>query len=134
MAESLRVAGFAQVETYDPFVRHYSAKPHGRFDCLVSFEVLEHSTNPSGTIADMLDFLTDAGFIFLSTLLQPSDIDRVGLNWWYAAPRNAHVSLYSSESLEKLLQPFGFKLVSLDQSYHVLYREMPAFAMPSMTA
>ncbi len=82
----------------------------------------------------MISFLTDSGFIFLSTLLQPEDIDREGLNWWYAAPRNANVSLYSSLSLEKLLQPFGFKLASLDESYHVLYRDIPEFARRSMPA
>ena len=43
--------------------------------------------------------LTDTGIILISTLLQPGDIDSQGLAWWYAAPRNAHVSLYSSASL-----------------------------------
>jgi SAM-dependent methyltransferase len=132
LAELLRAAGFSQVDTYDPFVPRYSAKPSGHFDCVVSFEVLEHSTDPAGTLADMIDFVTGTGFILLSTLLQPTDIDRVGLNWWYAGPRNAHVSLYSSASLEKVVQPFGFKVVSLDQSYHVLYRELPDFASQSI--
>jgi 2-polyprenyl-6-hydroxyphenyl methylase/3-demethylubiquinone-9 3-methyltransferase len=65
----------------------------------------------------------DSGIILLSTLLQPADIDRQGLSWWYAAPRNGHVSLYSATSLEKLAERFGFQIHSLDQSYHVLYRQ-----------
>jgi len=125
LAELLRAAGFPQVDTYDPFVPRYCAKPSGRFDCVISLEVLEHSTLPARTLADMIAFLTDSGFILLGTLLQPSDIDRQGLNWWYAGPRNAHVSLYSKASLEKLAQPLGFKFVSLGESYHVLYREIP---------
>ncbi len=122
LAETLRQAGFPHVETYDPFVPHHSARPAGLFDCVVCFEVLEHSTVPSQTLFDMIDFLTDSGIILLSTLLQPGDIDRHGLAWWYAGPRNAHVSLYSKASLAKVAGDLGFKVDSLDQSYHVLYR------------
>ncbi len=128
LAQLLRAAGFAQVVTFDPFVARYSARPAGRFDCVVSFEVFEHSTDPARTLADMVGFLTDSGFILLSTLFQPSDIDRQGLNWWYASPRNAHISLYTKTSLERLVQPLGFRFLSLDQSYHVVYRELPDFA------
>ena len=73
-------------------------KPADRFDCVVSFEVVEHSTDPARVFADMNDFLTESGLILFSTLLQPADIDHQGLNWWYAAPRNGHVSLYDRES------------------------------------
>src|SRR5207237_2813544 len=107
-------AGFPRAETYDPFVPRYSAKPPDRFDCVVSFEVVEHSTDPARAFADMNDFLTGSGLILFSTLLQPADIDHQGLNWWYAAPRNGHVSLYSRASLEKVVQPFGLKLGSFN--------------------
>jgi len=128
LAELLRAAGFAQVDTYDPFVPRYSARPTHRFDCIVSFEVVEHSTDPVGTFAEMNDLLTDAGLILFSTLLQPPDIDRQGLNWWYAAPRNGHVSLYSRASLEMVVQPFGFQVASFNDNLHVLFREIPDFA------
>ena len=78
LAELLRAAGFSRVDTYDPFVPRYSAKPTGRYDCVVCFEVLEHSTLPARTLADMIDLLTGSGFILLSTLLQPDDIDLHG--------------------------------------------------------
>jgi len=76
LAELLCSAGFTQVNTYDPFVPHHADKPAGRFDCVVSFEVLEHSTDPARSFADMNDSLTDTGLILFSTLLQPADIDR----------------------------------------------------------
>jgi SAM-dependent methyltransferase len=123
LAALLREAGFPNVETYDPFVPRFASKPEGRFDFVICFEMLEHSTDPGRTLADIIACLTDSGIILLSTLLQPADIDRQGLSWWYAAPRNAHVSLYSYTSLEKLVARFGFQLHSLDQSYHVLYRQ-----------
>jgi hypothetical protein len=61
-------------------------------------------------------------------LLQPADIDQQGLNWWYAAPRNAHVSLYTKTSLYNIGQRFGFQLGSFTESYHVFFREVPDFA------
>ena len=128
LAESLHSAGFSQVHTYDPFVPGHADKPAGRFDCVVSFEVVEHSTDPARSFADMNDSLIDPGLILFSTLLQPGDIDRQGLNWWYAGPRNGHVSLYSRASLAKVVRRFGLKLGSFNESMHVLYREIPHFA------
>jgi 2-polyprenyl-6-hydroxyphenyl methylase/3-demethylubiquinone-9 3-methyltransferase len=128
LARRLRADGFDGVETYDPFVPEFSERPSGRFDCVVSFEVVEHSTDPEETFADMGESLDDPGLILFSTLLQPPDIDRHGLNWWYAGPRNGHVSLFSRESLRAIVEPLGFGLASFSDNLHVLYREVPAFA------
>jgi 2-polyprenyl-6-hydroxyphenyl methylase/3-demethylubiquinone-9 3-methyltransferase len=128
LARRLHAAGFPRVETYDPFVPDHSARPDGRFDCVVCFEVVEHSTDPERTFADILEFLDDPGLVVFSTLLQPPDIDRQGLNWWYAGPRNGHVSLYSRDSLIALLDPFGFGIASFNDNIHILYREVPDFA------
>ncbi len=128
LAESLRAAGFSNTETYDPFVPRYSARPSDRFDCVVSFEVLEHSSDPARTIADMNEFLTETGLILFTTLVQPADIDEQGLNWWYAGPRNGHVSLYTRTSLAMLGQHFGFICGSFNDSMHVFFREVPEFA------
>jgi 2-polyprenyl-6-hydroxyphenyl methylase/3-demethylubiquinone-9 3-methyltransferase len=128
LAKSLRAAGFPHAETYDPFTPAHADRPSGTFDCIACFEVLEHSTDPARTIAEMNGFLRDPGLIVLSTMLQPADIDQQGLNWWYAGPRNGHVSLYSRESLERLVAPHDFKLGSFNDGFHVLFREAPAFA------
>jgi 2-polyprenyl-6-hydroxyphenyl methylase/3-demethylubiquinone-9 3-methyltransferase len=128
LAELLRSAGFPWVETYDPFVPRHAARPADRFDCVLSFEVVEHSTDPVKTFADMNSFLEDPGVIIFSTLLQPIDIDLMGLNWWYAGPRNGHVSLYSRVSLQKVADRFGFRLGSFNENWHVLFREAPGFA------
>lgn len=133
LVDCLRDAGFPSVESYDPFVPLHSARPSGRFDCVVCFEVVEHSTDPHRTFADMLDFLADPGVLVFSTLLQPRDIDQQGLNWWYAGPRNGHVSLFSREGLRALIEPFGFACGSFTENLHVLYREVPDFARHFLT-
>lgn len=76
----------------------------------------------------MNEFLDTPGLIVFSTLVQPSDIDAQGLNWWYAGPRNGHVSLYSRMSLAMLGQTFDFKLGSFSDSVHLFFREVPDFA------
>ena len=103
-------------------------RPEGRFDCIVSFEVLEHATDPAHVLAEINDLLEEPGLILFSTLLQPLDIDRLGLNWWYAGPRNGHVSLYSRLSLESLTRPLGLTLRSFSEGLHVAFRGIPAFA------
>ncbi len=128
LAETLRTVGFAHVDTYDPFVPRFRTRPSDRYDCVVCFEVVEHSTDPVSIFADMDALLNDRGMIFFSTLLQPADIDRQGLNWWYAAPRNAHISLHTKTSLHKVGERFGFNLGSFTESYHVFFREIPDFA------
>ena len=128
LAELLRDSGFPQVETYDPFVPRFCQRPAGRFDCVVCFEVVEHATEPARLFADLNDLLTDSGLILLSTLFQPQDIDVQGLNWWYAGPRNGHVSLFSRVSLERLVHPYGLHLASFNDGMHLLFRQIPDFA------
>jgi SAM-dependent methyltransferase len=128
LADLLRAAGFPEVETYDPFVPEFSTRPNGRFDCIVSFEVLEHATNPAQVLEEMNGLLGEPGLILFSTLLQPLDMDRQGLNWWYVGPRNGHVSLYSRTSLESLTRPLGLTLRSFNEGTHVAFRGVPEFA------
>jgi SAM-dependent methyltransferase len=128
LAELLRSIGISNIATYDPFVPRHSVRPRDRFDCVISFEVLEHSTTPAGTIADMNQFLDDPGLIIFSTLVQPAEINEMGLSWWYVGPRNGHVSLYTRTSLAILGQPFGFNLGSFGNSMHVFFRQVPEFA------
>jgi 2-polyprenyl-6-hydroxyphenyl methylase/3-demethylubiquinone-9 3-methyltransferase len=129
LAELLRQAGFADVRTFDPFVPEHAERPQGVFDLLLCFEVMEHTTDPRGTLRDMAALLAPRGLILCSTLLQPADFDSLGLGWWYAGPRNGHVSLYSERSLALLGRSLGLTLASFDSCLHILFRdELPAFA------
>lgn len=100
LAERLRAAGF-NAGSYDPF-HGDSRPPTGTYDLVTAFEVLEHTTTPLETLAEMAGFLRPGGMLLFSTLLQPADIDQVRMNWWYAAPRNGHVSLYTTRALAAL--------------------------------
>jgi 2-polyprenyl-6-hydroxyphenyl methylase/3-demethylubiquinone-9 3-methyltransferase len=68
--------------------------------------------------------------MLFTTLLQPSDIGDFGANWWYAAPRNGHVSLYSHDAMHGLMRRLGMRWRScVNNALHVAYRKkLPRFA------
>ena len=99
-AQGLRSRGFDAVQTYDPFSS--PARPQGRFDVITCFEVLEHTIAPRACLDDIASFLEPGGCILFSTGIQLADIDVLRANWWYIAPRNGHVSIYSLNSLARL--------------------------------
>jgi hypothetical protein len=129
LAQAVREHGFPFVESYDPFVPTIASRPNRRFDVIVSIEVVEHSPRPRQTFEDMISLLNDPGLILISTLFQPDDIRKLGSSWWYIAPRNGHVSLYTADSVRALVAPHGLILGSQpDRSHHVLLRNNPWFA------
>jgi len=125
-AKLLRRDGFSAV-TYDPF-SEFDVMPAERFDLISCFEVMEHVPSPKDTVATMVSLLKGSGAILFSTLVQPAEFDGIGLNWWYAGPRNGHVSLYSALSLARLFEPHGMHVSSFSEGVHIAYREIPSFA------
>jgi SAM-dependent methyltransferase len=128
LATLLREKGFQRVDTYDPFVPEHAARPAGTYDLILCFEVVEHAPNPASTFAEISSLLERNGMVIFSTLLQPDDIASFGVDWWYVAPRNGHVSLHSTASLARLTEPLGFNYGAFHQGLHVLFRELPSFA------
>jgi 2-polyprenyl-6-hydroxyphenyl methylase/3-demethylubiquinone-9 3-methyltransferase len=126
LAERLRSAGY-DAETYDPF-SEYDVLPKEQFDLITAFEVMEHVPWPRETAARMAGLLKDEGAILFSTLVQPEGFAREGLGWWYAAPRNGHISLYTTASLAHLFKPLGMKVVSFNAALHITYARLTGFA------
>jgi len=126
LAQRLRDDGY-QAETYDPF-SSFNRKPESLFDLITCFEVMEHVPSPKTTVATMVSLLKSEGAILFSTLLQPSAMASMGLNWWYAAPRNGHISLYTSAALAHLFNAHGLNVASFSENLHFTYRQVPRFA------
>ena len=89
---------------------------------------MEHVAFPTQIVADIGRLLEDEGILLFTTLMQPADFDQLGLRWWYVAPRNGHISLYSRRSLAILFERNGMGLVSLTDLVHMAFRKLPAFA------
>lgn len=124
-AQRMREDGF-RATTYDPFGT-FAQMPKESFNFITCFEVMEHVPLPEETVATMAAMLEPEGIILFTTLLQPPEIDQKRLQWWYAGPRNGHISLYSAASLVRLFRRHGLRVGSLHDGAHVAYRELPEF-------
>jgi 2-polyprenyl-6-hydroxyphenyl methylase/3-demethylubiquinone-9 3-methyltransferase len=126
LAELLRGAGYA-AESYDPYTIG-DVRPSAQFNVITCFEVMEHSHTPRMTVADLSSFLAKDGIIILSTSVQSADFEANGLNWWYVAPRNGHVSIHSRASLARLFGNAGCNVVThAGNNYHLAFASLPPF-------
>lgn len=128
VSKILRADGW-QSFCVDPF---FTGRPGGalpRANLITAFEVFEHHPRPRELMEEVASMLADDGMILFSTLVSDGQI-RPGerLGWWYAAPRNGHVSLYSRRSLAVLAQRHGFGFASFSDGYHLFHRALPAWA------
>ena len=89
-----------------------------------AIEVFEHTTDPLGTVKDIASMMSpDSMMILISTVLTDGAVsDKSGLGWWYAAPRNGHVSLYSRRSLEKLASRVNLQCLCMGSGPHFMFR------------
>ena len=129
LSAALRAKGWSS-RTYDPFVdRDVRAKDLGSFDLVTAFEVFEHVPDIEALFGDLQSLVRPDGLVLFSTLLSDGVIVRGRpLRWWYAAPRNGHISLFSAQSLRLCLQQRGFNFASASSNLHLAYRSVPAWA------
>jgi 2-polyprenyl-6-hydroxyphenyl methylase/3-demethylubiquinone-9 3-methyltransferase len=130
LCAELRTAGFPVAATFDPFVAEFATPPDGKFNLITCFETLEHMPDPLGGIGAIVAHLADPGLILFSTLLQPADFEKLGMNWWYVGPRNGHVSMFSRDALARAWRSHGCNTGSFNDNLHVAFRTMPDFAKP----
>ncbi len=130
LSELLRAAGWDST-SYDPFYAADAGRqPAGTYPLITCFEVFEHVPDVRG-LAQRLDTLLAAdGLILASTLVSDGQIaPGRPLTWWYASPRNGHVSLFSSRSLDLLATRQGWRRASFSPESHVFWRgEFPGWA------
>lgn len=123
MAERTRKKGFDST-SYDPFTS--DEKPTGTFNLITCFEVFEHVPGPNELMRQLTEYLAPEGLILASTNLSDGqDISR----WWYAAPRNGHISLFSRKSLAILAEKHGLNSLIDVNGGHYFYRELPYWAV-----
>ena len=116
--------------SYDPFVDvDVRLDDLGKFDLITSFEVFEHVPDSTRLIADLASRLADDGIIYFSTLLNEGSVVRgQRLSWWYASPRNGHISLFSKDSLFRLGEREGLNFGSVTPNLHLFWRTVPPWA------
>jgi SAM-dependent methyltransferase len=123
----MRERGFIAAVTYDPMVPEFARRPDGKFDLVTSFETMEHLPDPLAGIGVMLEFAAEQGLVFFTTYARPADSEPLGMNWWYIAPRNGHVSIFTKQALVLAFERYGYKVVSFSDNIHLAFRTLPPF-------
>ena len=128
-SQLLTDAGFNS-RSVDPYAKtNHPISSGEKFNLITAFEVFEHIPYPRTLMHSLNDLLEPNGMICFSTLISDGKIQaNQRLSWWYASPRNGHISLFSKRSLSILAKEFGFKFASFDQNLHLFHRGPPEWA------
>jgi len=122
LSQTLLAAGWDS-KSYDPYFNKEALPNAGSIDLITAFEVFEHSPAINELCKNLCFLLKEKGVILFSTLLSDGNVsDQERLNWWYAAPRNGHISLFSKKSLEILAVKNGLEFMSYSENLHSFYR------------
>jgi 2-polyprenyl-6-hydroxyphenyl methylase/3-demethylubiquinone-9 3-methyltransferase len=123
-AKLLRQKGWTY-DSYDPFgLSDVKPEAIGQYNFCSTFEVFEHSPDPVSTLSEIIR-MTSPGklMILVGTAAHDSFVRPDSrLTWWYAGPRNGHISLYSHRALQLLGERFGLSYVSISAGTHLLLR------------
>jgi hypothetical protein len=114
-AQLMREAGWA-FDSYDPFgLTSISPDRLGRYNFCSAIEVFEHCPDPIASLRAIVEKASPGQLMILIGTEVTDDVvsNQARLSWWYAAPRNGHVSLYSRKSLQILGAIFGLEFSTI---------------------
>jgi SAM-dependent methyltransferase len=123
LAGLLREGGL-DAQSWDPMDAPETPLPSESFDFISAFEVLEHTPEPVATARQALGRLGPRGVLMFSTLT----IDHVpprGMDNWYIAPRNGHITLYTRRALDTLFQREGYRVHHFNDGLHMALKTTP---------
>ena len=129
LAKILRESNWNSI-SYDPFVdRDINIEQLGEVELITAYEVFEHVPDVQKLMSNLRSLLSSNGLVLFSTLASDEKIRPFRrLDWWYASPRNGHISLFSRKSLAILAQKNGFKFASFSEGLHVFFTNIPPWA------
>jgi SAM-dependent methyltransferase len=129
LANILRERGWDS-SSYDPFTeRDRALESRGQFDLITAFEVFEHTPDLNALIRDLDRLRTPTGILLFSTLISDGELrSNRSLGWWYAAPRNGHISLFSRKSLGLLAGRLSLNFASFSNNFHAFFGTVPTWA------
>jgi hypothetical protein len=125
-ARLLRDMGY-RYDNFDPYGdRSMTPELVHRYEFCSVFEVAEHTPDPLNTLREIVSLCNPGRLaILVGTHTTDANVDdNRRLAWWYAAPRNGHISLHSKASLQALATAAGLQCLNFTEQTHLLYREM----------
>jgi hypothetical protein len=111
-------------DSFDPFGRQDLRAGDHAYWLVSAFEVLEHVPDPQPTFARMTALLADGEAMMLVSTAVSDSVQRSGQlsSWWYAAPRNGHITLFSGASLQHLAKTHDLEYRKVTRGLHVFGR------------
>lgn len=98
------------------------------FNVISAIEVFEHIPFPKNGMIDMMSYAAQDCLIIIGTQTTDSQVKSSRLDWWYAAPRNGHITLHSNASLRILFHEHGFSYHPLNSGLHIGIRGSHPYA------
>ena len=92
------------------------SKDFSGFNVISAIEVFEHIPFPIAGMEDLLRYAADDCLLIICTLASDTQVTNRRLDWWYAGPRNGHITLHSTTSLRLLFGRYGFSYSSPSSS------------------
>lgn len=88
--------------------------PHGSFDVITNFEVIEHISDPVPMLKACHDLLRPGGVLVIGT----GNVDSwtfaaIGTQWDFMHPHTGHINFFSTTSLAKLTSAHGFRVAKI---------------------
>ena len=137
LARTLRESNWNSA-SYDPLLnKDTDIKSLGTYELITAFEVFEHVPDVHALMSDLRLLLSPGGLILFSTLLLDGHIvPHQRLTWWYASPRNGHISLFSRKSLDTLIRTSEpqWRFGSFSEGFHAIHTNVPPWAEPILRA
>jgi len=89
-----------------------------KFDCITMFHVLEHMSNPKGTILKAKTLLNKNGKIFITTPNANALGLRLGKKYFFHLDTPRHLFIPSINSIKNLLIQSGFSNIKCSYTFH----------------
>ena len=108
-------------ESFDPFGKQALTKDPGSYSIVTAFEVLEHVPDPLAVFDKIAGLLTTSRSLCLISTMTNDGLASSGalMNWWYAAPRNGHITLYAQKTLKMLADRHKLDYRKITRSVHL---------------
>jgi SAM-dependent methyltransferase len=128
LAQALRESNWNSV-SFDPLLdKAPGIGSLGKYDLITAFEVFEHVPDVHELMSNLRRLLSPGGLVLFSTLLSDGNIQpNKRLTWWYASPRNGHISLFSRKSLDILVRTSeaDWRFGSFSEGFHAIHTSSP---------
>ncbi|MCW7462937.1 class I SAM-dependent methyltransferase [Leptospira limi] len=103
------------------FSKGFEGSLENTFDCLISFEVLEHLLEPDIHFQSILKEQNPRHYIF-STESYGDKIPQQ--NWWYFSfLTGQHISFYNQGTFDYIAKKYNYHYYSINQSFHLFSKE-----------